>query len=112
MGAEAGRCGVVDGETGEGWSTSTRHFESSFAWVESHPRNHIRDRTNAGLAAARARRRTEGRPEKLDEQQRQLGTRLYKEETPIPEILKIVKISKSTFDSYVEKETRRKSTWQ
>ncbi len=33
-------------------------------------RNLIRDRTNAGLAAARARGRTGGRPKKLDEQQR------------------------------------------
>ena len=46
-----------------------------------------------------------GRPRKLDEQQRQLVNRLYKEGTPIPEILKTVKISKSTLYSYVKNET-------
>ena len=46
-----------------------------------------------------------GRPKKLDEEQRQLVTRLYKEGTPIPEILKTVKISKGTLYSYVREET-------
>ena len=68
-------------------------------------RNIIRDRTNAGLAAARARGRTGGRPKKLDEQQRELVIRLYKERIPVPEILKTVKISKGTLYSYVREET-------
>lgn len=45
------------------------------------------------------------RPKKLDEQQRQLVTRLYREGTPIPEILKTVKISKSTLYGYMREET-------
>ncbi len=68
-------------------------------------RNIIRDRTNAGLAAPRARGRTGGRPKKLDEQPCQLVIRLYKEGTPVPEILKTVKISKGNLYSYVREET-------
>ena len=76
-----------------------------FGALAEFERNLIRDRTNAGLIAARARGRTGGRPKKLDEQQRELVTRLYREGTPIPEILKTVKISKSTLYSYVQNET-------
>ncbi len=72
-----------------------------FGALAEFERNLIRDRTNAGLAAARARGRTGGRPKKLDDDQRELVARLYKEHTPIPEILKTVKISKSTLYSYV-----------
>jgi len=71
-----------------------------FGALAEFERNLIRDRTNAGLAAARA----GGRPKKLDEQQRQLVIHLYREGTPIPEILKTVKISKSTLYSYVQNE--------
>jgi len=77
-----------------------------FGALAEFERNIIRDRTNAGLAAARARGRSGGRPKKLDEQQRELVTRLYREGTPIPEILKTVKIAKSTLYSYVRNETR------
>jgi len=76
-----------------------------FGALAEFERNIIRDRTNAGLAAARARGRSGGRPKKLDEEQRQLVTRLYKEGTPIPEILKTVKISKGTLYSYVREDT-------
>ena len=76
-----------------------------FGALAEFERNIIRDRTNAGLAAARARGRTGGRPKKLDEQQRELVIRLYKERIPVPEILKTVKISKGTLYSYVREET-------
>jgi len=76
-----------------------------FGALAEFERNIIRDRTNAGLAAARARGRSGGRPKKLDEEQRQLVTRLYRDGTPIPEILKAVKISKGTLYSYVRKES-------
>ena len=68
-------------------------------------RNIIRDRTNAGLASARARGRTGGRPKKLDEQQREFAIRLYIEKTAITDILKTMKISKSTLYIYVQNET-------
>ncbi len=73
-----------------------------FGALAEFERNLIKDRTNAGLAAARARGRTGGRPKKLDEQQRQLAIRLHKEGTPIPDILKTMKIAKSTLYSYLE----------
>ena len=76
-----------------------------FGALAEFERNIIRDRTNAGLAAARARGRTGGRPKKLDEQQRELVIRLYKERIPVPEILKKVKISKGTLYKYVREET-------
>ena len=76
-----------------------------FGALAEFERNIIRDRTNAGLAAARARGRTGGRPKKLDEQQRELVIRLYKERIPVPEILKTVKISKGTLYKYVREET-------
>ena len=76
-----------------------------FGALAEFERNLIRDRTNAGLAAARARGRTGGRPRKLDQDQRGLVTRLYKEGTPVPDILKTVKISKSTLYSYVSEES-------
>jgi len=68
-----------------------------FGALAEFERNIIRDRTNAGLAAARARGRTGGRPKKLDEQQRELVI--------VPEILKTVKISKGTLYKYVREET-------
>jgi len=76
-----------------------------FGALAEFERNIIRDRTNAGLAAARARGRTGGRPKKLDEQQRELVIRLYKERIPVPEILKTVKISKGTLYKYVREKT-------
>ena len=76
-----------------------------FAALAEFEHNLIQERTRAGLKAARARGRTGGRPKKLDEQQRELVTRLYKEGTPVPEILKTVKISKGTLYSYVREET-------
>ena len=76
-----------------------------FGALAEFERNIIRDRTNAGLAAARARGRTGGRPKKLDEHQRELVIRLYKERIPVPEILKTVKISKGTLYKYVREET-------
>jgi DNA invertase Pin-like site-specific DNA recombinase len=66
-------------------------------------RNLIRDRTNAGLAAARARGRKGRRPKKLDDQQRELVVHLYNEGTSIRDILKTVRISKTTLYSYIGK---------
>ena len=78
-----------------------------FGALAEFERNIIRDRTNAGLASARAGGRTGGRPKKLDEQQRQLVTRLSRDGAPIPEILKTVKISKSTMYSYMQNKTSK-----
>ena len=44
-----------------------------------------------------------------DEKQRQFRTHLYKERTPIPEILKTPKISNSALHNYVTEETGKEN---
>lgn len=62
----------------------------------------IRDRTQAGLAAARARGRKGGRRPTLSAEKRALAVRLYNErEMPITSICRMMGISKPTLYSYV-----------
>lgn len=62
----------------------------------------IRERTRAGLAAARARGRKGGRPKALDPARRQLAVRLYRErEHTLVEICRMMGISKPTLYSYL-----------
>ena len=64
----------------------------------------IKERTGAGLAAARARGRNGGRPLKLDEKKRELAIKLYNErERSIKEICQIMGVSKPTLYSYIHK---------
>ncbi|MFH1905753.1 MAG: recombinase family protein [bacterium] len=66
--------------------------------------NLIRERTSAGLAAARARGRNGGRPLKLNEKKRELAIKLYNErERSIKEICQIMGISKPTLYTYIHK---------
>ena len=67
--------------------------------------NLIKDRTNAGLAAARARGRKGGRQRKLDEKQRSLAVRLYKEVKQVNEICQTISISKPTLYRYVNEKS-------
>ena len=72
--------------------------------------NLIRERTSAGLAAARARGRNGGRPLKLDEKKRELAIKLYNErERSIKEICQIMGISRPTLYSYIHKHDKEKS---
>jgi DNA invertase Pin-like site-specific DNA recombinase len=65
--------------------------------------NLIRDRTHAGLAAARARGRTGGRRKKLGEKQRAVADDLYRQKKhTIDEICKAVGISRPTLYKYEE----------
>ncbi len=57
----------------------------------------IRDRTLAGLVAARARGRIGGRPSSLDERKLTLAKIMLKEQTPVIEICKTLGVSKSSF---------------
>lgn len=68
-----------------------------FGALSEFERTLIRERTHAGLQAARARGRKGGRPKMLDAKQQQLLRKLYdaKEHT-IEEICNILKISKPT----------------
>jgi len=72
--------------------------------------NLIKERTSAGLAAARARGRNGGRPLKLDEKKRELAIKLYNErERSIKEICQIMGVSKPTLYSYIHKQDKEKS---
>lgn len=73
-----------------------------FAALAEFERNLIRERTKAGLAAARARGRKGGRKKSLNAQQRQVAVELYKARNhSVNEICQIMGISKPTLYSYV-----------
>ena len=74
-----------------------------FGALAEFERNLIRDRTRAGLAAARARGRNGGRPKALDPAQRALAVKLYREKQhTVKEVCEMMKISKPTLYKYVE----------
>ncbi len=72
-----------------------------FGALAEFERNLIRERTNAGLSAARARGRNGGKRQKLDDQQRELALRVYNEGTSVKEICQTMGISKLTLYRYV-----------
>lgn len=77
----------------------TFHIFGAMAEFE---RSLIRERTQAGLAAARARGRKGGRRPALNADKRALAVRLYNErQTPISRICAMMGISKPTLYSYV-----------
>ena len=73
-----------------------------FGALAEFERNLIRERTNAGLVAARARGHRGGRPKALDPAKRQLAVKLYTEKQhTIIEICKLMGISKPTLYNYI-----------
>ena len=75
-----------------------------FGALAEFERNLIRERTNAGLSAARARGRKGGRPMFLDARKREVAIQLYNEKKhTIKEICQIMGISKPTLYSYINK---------
>lgn len=73
-----------------------------FGALAEFERTLIRERTQAGLQAARARGRQGGRPKALDPAKRQLAVRLYRErQHSIAEICRMLGISKPTLYSYL-----------
>ena len=67
-------------------------------------RNLIRERTPAGLVAARARGRMGGRPKRLDPAKLALALKLHRERNhTVEEICKMMGISKSTLYNYLDK---------
>jgi DNA invertase Pin-like site-specific DNA recombinase len=73
-----------------------------FGALAEFERNLIRERTQAGLSAARARGRQGGRPKLLDPKKLGLALRLYQErQHSIVEICQIMGISKSTLYNYL-----------
>jgi DNA invertase Pin-like site-specific DNA recombinase len=68
-----------------------------FGALAEFERNLIRERTMAGLRAARARGRVGGRPRKLDSKKTELAYQLYDEKKyAVKEICQILEISKPT----------------
>ncbi len=75
-----------------------------FASLAEFEREIIRERTNAGLAAARARGRKGGRRPGLSEEAKKkarIAESYYKEEMPVDEIAKSLGISKATLYKYL-----------
>ena len=74
-----------------------------FGALAEFERNLIRERTQAGLAAARARGRKGGRPKALDRQKRELLYRLYDEKKhTIKQICQLIGVSKPTLYAYLK----------
>lgn len=74
-----------------------------FAALAEFERNLIRERTKAGIEAARARGRQGGRPKKLDRDKRQLAVDLYAgKKHSIQQICSSVGITKPTLYKYVQ----------
>lgn len=84
------------------------HIFGALAEFEHHL---IRERTHAGLAAARARGRLGGRPKVLNNKKKKLAVKLYKEKKhTVAEIGEMLGVSRMTVYRYVneEKEKRKK----
>ena len=97
-------CDAIDTSTAGGQFFF--HVIGAFAELEL---NLIRERTRAGLAAARARGRRGGRPKALTEQQAALARRLYGERRPLKEVCTLLRISKPTLYRYVRTRESRRS---
>lgn len=102
-------------EAGIGFVSLTESIDAStpagklifhvFGALAEFERNVIRERTMAGLAAARARGRLGGRPKALDANKRKVAVGLYKSrEYPVDEICRMMGISKPTLYAYVREE--------
>jgi len=74
-----------------------------FASLAEFERELIRERTNAGLAAARARGRKGGRPKGVDEKKQKAAVSLAKDTTrSVGEICQILGISRNTYYKYTK----------
>src|SRR3954453_16358569 len=73
-----------------------------FGALAEFERNLIRERTQAGLQAARARGRKGGRPKALDDKQQARAVELYREgKLSVDEICRTVSISRGTLYAYI-----------
>jgi DNA invertase Pin-like site-specific DNA recombinase len=93
-------------ERGIGFKSLTENIDTTtsggklifhiFGALAEFERNLIRERTTAGLTAARVRGRTGGRPKVLTGRQLSIAQDLYDKRHPIAEILQTLKISRAT----------------
>ena len=83
-------------------SSGGRLIFHMFAALAEFERDLVRERTQAGLTAARARGRLGGRPKRLTPEKRRLAVQLYRaREHSIAEICRLMGISKPTLYSYL-----------
>ncbi len=83
-----------------------------FGALAEFERNLIRERTLAGLSAARARGRIGGRPKALDATKTELLYKLYDEKGhTVKEICRILGISKPTLYAYLGQRKARRQEW-
>lgn len=84
-------------------SSSGKLIFHIFGALAEFERNLIRERTNAGLQAARARGRKGGRPKSLNKDKQALAVKLYEEKKhTIKQICEMMGISKPTLYKYIE----------
>jgi DNA invertase Pin-like site-specific DNA recombinase len=93
-------------ERGIGFKSLTENIDTTtsggklifhiFGALAEFERNLIRERTQAGLSAARARGKKGGRPKALTGKQLLIALDLYEKQHPIAEICRTLKISKAT----------------
>ena len=89
-------------ETIDTTSSTGRLIFHIFGALAEFERNLIRERSKAGLTAARARGRTGGRPKKLDVDKRKLVVNLYNErKQTVKEICKLMGISRTVLYRYI-----------
>ncbi len=87
-------------DTGSSGGRLVFHMFGALAEFE---RNLVRERTQAGLSAARARGRLGGRRKVLDPDKRRLAVQLYQERKhTVMEICRLMGISKPTLYAYIE----------
>lgn len=96
----------------EPWlDTTTPHGRllfTFFAGISQFERELIRERTEEGLAAARARGRKGGHP-KLEAEKVQLALKMYDANCSIAEVLSATGISKSTLYNYIKQRNHEKT---
>ncbi len=84
-------------------SSSGKLIFHIFGALAEFERNLIRERTQAGLKAARARGRTGGRPKSLNHDKRLLAVQLYDERKhSVDQICEMMGVSKPTLYKYIE----------
>ena len=84
-------------------SSSGKLIFHVFGALAEFERNLIRERTQAGLAAARARGRRGGRPKSLDAAKRAITVNLYDEKKhSVKEICEVMGVSKPTLYKYIK----------
>jgi DNA invertase Pin-like site-specific DNA recombinase len=99
-------------ERGVGFKSLTENIDTTtsggklifhiFGALAEFERNLIKERTQAGLVAARARGKQGGRPQALTPRQLGIARELYDKLHPIAEICRTLKISRATLYRYIK----------